>query len=311
MKRIYDDANAPICVFGYNRPDHLLKCLDSLAACKEAKDSDLFVFCDGPKNTGMQDRCSAVAQIAVEEKEKGRFKNVEVKISEKNNGLAKSIITGVTNVIEKYGKVIVIEDDLVVSNYYLKYMNESLLYYSDDARIWSVTGYTYPLKALENYDYDVYLSYRICSYGWGTWIDRWEKVDWEVKDFPDIARSLKKIRAFNRGGNDMFRTLKKCVVKGMDVWAIKFSYAQYKNEMYTVYPKKTLIESNGYDGSGTNSQSTREYNKLKIDNSFSEYDFSGVQIDKKVAKEFERLYRISIKEWLKYRYSRWKKKCRK
>lgn len=308
MEKMCFDGKAAVCVFGYNRPEHLTKCLDSLAECEDAKDTDVYVFCDGPKNNSVQEMCSAVADIALHEKKRDRFSKVIVKISEHNNGLAKSIIMGVPDVISIYRKVIVLEDDLVVSKYYLKYMNQALAYYEGDKRIWSITGYTYPLESLKNYPYDVYLSYRICSYGWGTWKDRWEKTDWSVKDYKEIACSPKKIREFNRGGNDMFRTLRKCVVKGLDVWAIKFSYAQYRNNMYTVYPRITLIESNGYDGSGTNSQLTDEYKKVKINPTFRDFDFSNAAIDKKLTREFKQLYKVSLKEWAKYRCSKWKKK---
>src|SRR5699024_3409085 len=100
-----------------------------------------------------------------------------------NKGLANSVISGVTKVIDKFGKVIVIEDDLISSTDFLSYMNNALEFYEMNKSIWSISGYNIPIDIPSNYKHDVYLSYRGCSWGWATWKNRWNQTDWSVKDY--------------------------------------------------------------------------------------------------------------------------------
>ncbi|MBE6535698.1 MAG: glycosyltransferase family 2 protein [Ruminococcaceae bacterium] len=301
MENLTTSQYAPVVLFVYARPDHAEKTLNALAGNDLARDSDLIIFCDGPKKESAVEKNKQVIELITKEQSLGRFRSVTLNISEKNKGLAKSIITGVSEVMSKYGRCIVIEDDVVTNPYFLTYMNDCLDTFEKDKTIFSIAGFTYPLKALKNYPHDIYLSYRSCSQAWGCWIDRWETIDWEVKDFDKLKKSFKKRKQFNRGGNDLYRMLRHQMSGERDSWAIRFCYAQSKQNMYAIYPKETLTLNIGEDGSGTHCQDTGK----KVD--YSRLDgkrhvtLEEVPLNKKVLREFKNQYRITFPEavdWL-------------
>ncbi len=206
------------------------------------------------------------------------------------------MISGVTEVIGAYGKCIVVEDDLVVSDHFLKFMNGALLYYRDKSNIWGVTGYTYPFASLETYPHDVYMSYRICSWGWGTWKDRWDSVDWSVSDYHQLLFKPWRWIRFNRGGNDLFLMLRRQMQGRRDSWAIRFCYAQSRQNKLAVYPTKTLLVNFGFDGSGTHCEEDERFADPKITNDREEFRYEELPVDRKIAKEFKALFRITLKD---------------
>lgn len=293
---------APIILFTYNRPEHTQKVLDALAENILAKQSELFIFCDGPKNEKAVEKNRQTRNVVLAEQERKRFKNVSVIISEQNKGLARSIIGGVTQIIEKYGACIVLEDDHITSKSFISYMNNALQFYEQNDRIWSISGFTYPLQYLKDYSHDIYLSYRACSHGWATWKDRWELVDWEVKDYEQLKKSLSRIRRFNRGGNDLFRMLRHQMRGERDSWAIRFCYSQSKHDMFTVYPRVSLINNIGFDGTGTHCPNKEKRIKNNFEPGYFEAMLEDIGPNRKIVKDFKRQYRVSISEallWVK------------
>ena len=301
MENITIGKYAPIILFVYARPDHAEKSLNALAKNDLAKDSDLIIFCDGPKKESAVEKNRQVVELITKEKSLGRFRSVTLNISEKNKGLAKSIISGVGEVMSKYGRCIVVEDDVITNPYFLTYMNNALDRFEKDETIWSIAGFTYPLKALKKYPHDIYLSYRSCSQAWGCWRDRWESIDWEVKDFEELKKSWKKRRQFNRGGNDLYRMLRHQMRGERDSWAVRFCYAQSKQDKYAIYPKETLTLNIGEDGSGTHCQNTGkqvDYSRLDGERNIV---FGDVKPDKRVIRDFKDQYRVTFLEavdWL-------------
>lgn len=295
---------APIILFVYARPDHAEKSLNALAKNDLAKESDLIIFCDGPKKESAVEKNRQVVELIMKEKDLGRFRSVTLNISEKNKGLAKSIITGVGEVMAQYGRCIVIEDDVVTNPYFLTYMNNCLEKFEKDEKIFSIAGFTYPLKALKKYPHDIYLSYRSCSQAWGCWKDRWDSIDWEVKDFDELKKSRKKRRKFNRGGNDLYRMLRHQMRGERNSWAIRFCYAQSKQDKYAVYPKTSLVMNIGNDGSGTNCEDLKEQISLEqvlIFETKRSVSLEACAIDKKVLRDFKAQYRVTFLEaveWL-------------
>ena len=134
---------APIVAFVYNRLDHVKALFESLGACELASVSDLFIFSDGSKSESGVPKIEAVRKYIHSVEVKRRFKSVTIIEAEKNKGLARSVISGVTQVIQKYGKAIVIEDDNVVSKQLLRFMNACLDRYESDSSVWSISGYTF------------------------------------------------------------------------------------------------------------------------------------------------------------------------
>ena len=277
--------NAPVVLFVYNRLDHTKNVITSLAKNMLADQTDLYVFSDAAKTENGLEKVNAVREYIRKEDWKSNFKKVTVIEAEENKGLAKSIIGGVTKILEEYGKVIVVEDDLVLSPYFLQNMNGALDYYKEDQKIWSVSGYSFPMNSLKKYDHDVFYSYRGSSWGWATWLDRWVKTDWDVKDYQAFVSDKTWQKKFNRGGADLTGMLGLQMDGQINSWAIRWVFAQSNLDMYTVYPKNSYILNDGCDGSGTHVGNTTEYH-TNIDQGSLECKFESLEIDKNVSKEF-------------------------
>jgi len=281
---------APICVFTYKRFDHTKKMMEALANNSIAKESDLFIFCDNYKTDKDKEAVEKVHDLIKGYQNDTRFNTVTITFAQSNKGLARSIIDGATQIIEEYGRVIVLEDDLITSADCLEYFNSCLDFYDKDNTIWSISGYSFPMQALNHYKNDVYLSPRGCSWGWATWKDRWEKVDWEVSDYKSFQWNFYKRRQFSMGGFDMPAMLDRQINGFNDSWAIRWCYSQWKLSMYTVYPKISRIANIGLDGSGTNSKATDNFDtELSCDNSLT---LCNLTIDKKICTEFRQKFYV-------------------
>ncbi|MFH1509079.1 MAG: sugar transferase [bacterium] len=295
-----DKKLAPITLFVYNRPEHTSKTLRALRGNTKAIKSDLVIFCDGPKNEEDEKKVSAVKNIV--NKITG-FKSLEIFTRDKNYGLANSVIDGVTKVINKYGNIIVLEDDIIVAKTFLNYMNEALKFYKYNKKVYSITGYN-PIvnKNLDSItEYETYFSPRASSWGWGTWKNRWQEVDWEVKDFEEFSTDKKAQKIFNKGGEDLNRMLNKQINGQLDSWAIRWCYAHYKNNAYCLFPKKHYLYNIGQDGSGTHG-GKRGYLKHKTLNNFkySNNSFSNEVVENiKILREFKKIYRVRISQKIK------------
>lgn len=289
---------APVVLFVYNRLDHTMNVIDSLSKNLGACDTDLYVFSDAAKTENGQDKVNAVREYIRKTDWRNGFKKVTIVEAEENKGLAKSIIGGVTKILEEYGKVIVVEDDLILSPYFLDYMNGALDYYRDVENIWAISGYSFPMKSLKNYPHDVFYSYRGCSWGWATWLDRWEKTDWEVKEYHKLMADKKWQKRFNRGGADLTGMLKMQREGKNNSWAIRWVFTQSNLNMYTVYPKNSYILNDGCDGSGTHIGDTEEYS-TSIEDGLVQCKFEKLAIDKKIAKEFWYKYSDTLDKKIK------------
>lgn len=241
--------NAPIVLFAFNRLDAVRRTVESLLMNSEAADSELFVFVDGPRNHVPAD---ADKVLAVQEyvKTLQGFRQITHIFSEKNKGLGPSVIAGVTQVISKYGRAIIVEDDLYCGKNFLAYMNQGLDRYEAKKEVFSVCGYTNQVKRPRGYDYDAYACVRSSSWGWGTWIDRWNSIDWELNDWTSCEAQAK---AFNRwGGSDCFGMLRDWHEGRNQSWAIRFCYGQFLQRKSSIFPMVSKVANEGFDGQGTN-----------------------------------------------------------
>lgn len=283
---------APVVVFVYNRADHARATLTHLSNNHLAGESDLYVYCDNAKNEKAQEAVDAVRAIVDEFARSSRFKRVTVVKANKNKGLAASIIDGAGEILEKYGKIIVVEDDLITSDDFLTYMNSALDFYENNPKIWSISGYTFPLKSLNGYPHDIYMSPRGCSWGWATWKNRFEKVDWNVSDFEEFIRSPKRVKHFNEGGPDMAEMLSRQVHGKINSWAIRWCYQESRENMFTVYPKKSRIRNIGCDNTGTHCVDSSLYDTTLISGDTA-CTFENLTPDKSIMREFRSMYDYS------------------
>ena len=285
----------PIIVFGFNRAASLRRAVESLLGNAEAAESDLFVFVDGPRKgkAGETEKVNEVRKYA--EGIRG-FKSLTCTFAEQNKGLAPSIISGVTQVMNKYGRAIVVEDDLVVSKSFLRYMNEMLDRYERDDRIMQVTGFGCKIKKPADYSWDVYLNERSHSWSWATWKDRWDTVDWEVSDFMELKGSWKKQLAFCKRGSDLYKMLKDYMEGKNSSWWIRFNYSMYKQRRFTISPVRSLAQNFGFSKEATH---CKNYNRYKTD--FEESHKGGFLVPERL-EPVEQIMREAVKYWtIRYR----------
>ena len=244
---------APIIVFAYNRPEHLQKTLDALAQNELANQSTLYIYCDGAKPDASEEQLTRVQMVRkVAQSAKG-FKEIHIHSAEANIGLANSVIGGVTEVINQWGKVIVVEDDLQTSPYFLNFMNIALDKYESYPAVFSIGGYSYPPQKIQipkDYPYDAYVSVRCCSWGWATWKDKWEKIDWSLDYLAEFLKQPEQIKAFNRGGDDLTNMLLLQQGHKIDSWAIRYAFQHFYHHAVTILPCVSYVDNIGFDGTG-------------------------------------------------------------
>jgi len=240
---------APIVIFCYNRPDHLQRTVEALAANSLAAQSELIVFSDGPRKEADEPQIEAVrAYLATV----SGFRSVRVVAAPKNKGLARSVIEGVTEVVNTHGKVIVMEDDLLCTPDFLVYMNEALHIFEENPLVFSVSGYSFGIGAVQDYPGDTALVLRASSLGWGTWKDHWEKTDWQVSDFPEFMNSTERQDQLKDAGEDILPMIIKQQKGVINSWAVRWTYHHVKYGGYCLIPLRSKIRTIGDDGSGSN-----------------------------------------------------------
>lgn len=281
---------SPVILFVYNRIDHTKKTIKCLANNALATQTELFIFSDAPKNKDSEGKVNEVRQFIHSEYVSNAFQKVTIFEADSNKGLARSIIDGVSNVMADYGKVIVIEDDNESTPDFLNFMNDCLDFYKNNKMIWSIGGFSCVKNFPIDYKKDVFLMGRTCSYAWATWQDRWELVDWDVKDYLKFRFNIAARQKFNRYGNDRSNMLDLQMHNKINSWAIRFCYSAFKHGMYTVYPCVTKISNIGHDGSGTHFNE-----KNKCNENFEVSLAAGVEpyvltdsilVDERIRKEF-------------------------
>lgn len=246
---------APICLFTYNRPEETRKTVEALQRNKLASQSELFLFSDGPKR-----ECDwiNVAETRSFLKTVAGFKKTEVIEAHENKGLANSIIEGVSLILEKQGKVIVLEDDLITAPNFLDFMNQALDFYISDQRIQSVNGYSLKLKS--NRD-EVYFQHRPFPWGWGTWSDRWNKDLFDKHLLKEkIAGDVTLLTQFKRAcGNDISRMLTDSLNGKNDSWYVRWTFDHFRNNTYSVFPAMSYVQNIGHTAEGTHCKGINPY----------------------------------------------------
>lgn len=252
---------APIIVFAYNRPEHLKQTLDALAKNDLANESELFIYCDGAKvvmnervNELPSERGMYLAKIArtreVAHAASG-FKNVTVVEREKNVGLMNNIVGAVTEIVNRYGRVIVFEDDMVTSPGTLQYFNDALETYKDEEKVMHIVSYMFPHRWLlpETFFYTVPYP----GGGWATWARAWKYYPENIDDLYEYWKD--KWSYFNYWNHDGFDLVKQLVDNhngSLRTWFIRWYAVILKMEGITLYPGKSLVTNIGFDGTGDN-----------------------------------------------------------
>lgn len=283
--------NAPVMVFTYSRPEHTRKVLEALAGNTLARVTDVYAYTCKPRDEKHEESVNATKSILYEFESSGMFASFTVVDKSEFRPLGPAMVEAVTEVIEKHNRIIVIEDDIVTSPYYLEFMNQCLEYYEKCGYVFSISGYSPNLDYLDRVNGDVYLVHRACPWGWGTWKDRWEKYSWDVSDYKKSMKDRDLRKKLYRWNTDLPMTLdalfyeKGCMDKN---WEQQFCYCQCMSNMSVVCPKKSLVENIGFDGSGTHEVPTGLGDTF--DPEINEWKLTPLTIDKKLQRKYNRLF---------------------
>jgi hypothetical protein len=278
---------APIAVFVYKRLEHFQNLVTSLQLNEEYKSSDLYIFCDGNKNL---DDLICVLKVRSYAKNLYGFKSVQVVEQSKNIGLSNSILYGINYVFLMHTKIIVLEDDLVVSPFFLEFMNDALDGYKDNLYVSCISGYLPPINVSINTPFFLRFA---SSWGWATW-----KKSWRL--FEEDGLYLKKqlilhnlVNEFNlNGAFENLKMLDRQIRKKNDSWAIRWDASILLSKTFCLYPNHNLVTNQGVDGSGANCLPSDNYlhskfkrEKIKIHN------FENVEENIEMKKKYEKFYK--------------------
>ncbi len=253
----------PVVIFAYNRLDTLIKTVQSLSKCKLSSDTDVYFFSDGPNH---QSDSLKVEKVRRYVRTITTFNRVYLIERKENFGLAKSIITGVTEIVNKFGRVIVLEDDMVVSPNFLEYMNQGLEAYKNDNQVASIHGYVYPIKNLPN---NFFIKGADC-WGWATWKRAWDVFEPDGRVLYSELRKRKLLKNFDFNGSYPYSKMLKDQIKGRNnSWAIRWYASAYLQNMLTLYPGQSLVQNIGVGSDATHCKQQSDIFNVNITDSIN------------------------------------------
>lgn len=240
---------APVAVFAFQRPDHTARLLASLAANRESSSSRVYVYCDGPRSAADRDLVRRTREVV----RTSGLKHLEIIERPENIGLAANVIDGVTRACNDHGRVVVLEDDLVVSTTFLRYMNDALDRYADEPRVYHVSGFQYPVR-LDTTDDAVFLPF-ISSWGWATWARAWRCFDATAAEHARVLSDRATRRRFDLDGNYTFSRMLAQHLRGRNnSWAIRWYLSVFVRDGLALFPRMSLVENRGFGDDGTHCQ---------------------------------------------------------
>lgn len=250
---------APVLLITFNRPEHTRRTLEALLL---QRPNELYIFQDGPRDDNADDliKCQLVREVIDNQLSRVSFElNIHKHYSNENRGCRDAIIYAISSVLKEHESVIVVEDDIITSPAFLSYMNVALEYYKDNKSVYSISGHSHSpckFKVPDTYTYDVFASPRLFNWGWATWRDRWEKVDWSMSYYDAFIKNPAQIEAFNRGGDDLLLMLIDEKEGKSSAWDIQFAFDHFKHHAISIVPCISYTKNIGCDGSGTHCGST-------------------------------------------------------
>ena len=246
---------APIALFVYNRPDHTRRTLKFLKANALAEDSRLYIFADAAKSPEQEENIKLVNEII---SNIDGFKSVRIVRAKQNLGLANSIISGVKELVNTYGKVIVFEDDLLSSPYTLEYFNEALDKYQNEEKAMHISAYMYPLAYADDLP-DTFFYRAVHSWGWATWKRAWDKFNPNIDELIAQFNDEKKFAFSIEHKMNFWKQMEDFKAGKNNSWAIRWYASVFLNGGLSLNPTRSLINNIGHDGTGTHSKIEKMY----------------------------------------------------
>lgn len=274
---------SPVCLFTYNRLNETKLTIEALQQNYLAAESELIIFSDGPKNETNKSEVETVRKYL---KTINGFKSIVIIESKENKGLANSIVSGITQVFDKYEKVIVMEDDLISSPNFLNFINLGLNFYQDDENIQSINGYS---LSLINKTKDAYFQTRPGSWGWATWKNRWNQETFNKQRIKlEINLNVTVLKQFKQKcGADMPKMLIDSINDQNDSWYARWAFDHFRNNRYSVFPSYSFIQNIGHNTNATHCVGINTYTAEMISDSIIWSNLPIFQIpEKKISSEF-------------------------
>ena len=245
---------APITMFVFNRLQHTRQAVEALANNELAADSDLFVYSDGPRSETDEEHVESVRNYF---KSISGFKSVTVVERKTNLGCAQSIISGVSEVVSRCGRIIVVEDDIVTSPHFLRFMNEALEFYRNEEQVACIHGYLYPVGGKLP---ETFFLKGADIWGWATWKRGWDLFEPDAQKLLEELNSRNVTGEFDFDGSFDFTGMLKAQIEGrLDTWDVQWYASAFLRDKLTLYPGKSLVKNSGNDCSGTHSNKTDKF----------------------------------------------------
>lgn len=285
---------SPILLFVYNRPAHTRRCIESLSRNSLAVESELFIYADGAKDQTVSDEVEEVRQYI---RSIQGFKKVTLIERNENWGLARNIIDGVSTQVQKYGKVIVLEDDLVVAPHFLRFMNDALETYQDEPKVGHIQACDFTQDASLP---DTFLIKWTGSWGWATWERAWKHFNPNGKELLQELEARKLTYTFDFNGKYGFTRMLRRQIEGKNnSWAIRWNASLFLNDILSLNVGRSLVQNEGFDGSGTNCGGGGLYASHLHLEPLPVHKISPVLENQKARKAFIRYYGRTNSFWAK------------
>lgn len=285
---------APILLLAYNRPRHMAETLRSLAANELAAESRLFVYSDAPRTAA---DAAAVDTVRRQLAEVTGFLHVTVVERSENMGLARNVIDGVTTLTERYGRVIVVEDDLVLAPHFLRFMNDALETYKDEPRVGHIQACDFTQDASLP---DTFLIRWTGSWGWATWQRAWKMFNPDGRDLLRQLEERRLCREFDFGGKYGYTRMLRRQIAGLnDSWAIRWNATLFLAGVLSLNVGRSLVRNAGFDGSGTNCGGGGLYDSLLYPDVLPVEKISPIKENTEARRAYERYYGRTNSFWAK------------
>lgn len=253
---------APIVLFVYNRYRHTLKTLEALSENILSKDSKLYIYADGPKADSTEVQIKNIKLVRDIIRKKRWCGEVEIIERNSNLGLAQSVIAGVSEIVSKYGRAIVLEDDIITSPHFLQYMNNALNVYCNTDKVKSISGYMLPVKG--RLPESFFLKFE-SSWGWATWKRAWDEFIHDPSLLINHIHNRGLVAEFNFDNSyDFYKMLLNQKNKKIDSWAIRWYASIFLSNGLTLFPSISYIRNIGNDNSGVHSGKTNRFHISKL-----------------------------------------------
>ena len=285
---------APILLFVYNRPEHTRRCIESLLKNSLASESYLFIYADGAKDSTQQE---AVNEVRNYIRTIQGFKQTTLIERSENWGLARNIIDGVTTQVNRYGKVIVLEDDLVVAPYFLQFMNDALEVYKDEPKVGHIQACDFTQDSSLP---ATFLIKWTGSWGWATWDRAWKYFNPNGKELLQELEERKLTRIFDFNGKYGFTRMLRRQIEGKNnSWAIRWNASLFLKDILSLNVGRSLVQNEGFDGSGTNCGGGGLYASHLYLQPLPVIPISPIEENKEARQAFVRYYARTNSFWAK------------